>query len=231
MNDIWTGLVVGVLGSLHCVGMCGPLAMALPPAGRTRPAYFWGRVVYNFGRVITYAFLGTLFGLAGKTFVLAGAQRWLSIGVGVAILLAVLIGPRWGAKLAAARAIQLPVAWLKTRLARLLHRHSAASLLAIGILNGFLPCGLVYVALAGAAATGHPVTGAAYMAAFGVGTFALMLPVSLAGKVLQTRLRLNLQRAIPIALIALAALFILRGLSLGIPYLSPDLTGPSPSCH
>ncbi|MBU0679146.1 MAG: sulfite exporter TauE/SafE family protein [Verrucomicrobia bacterium] len=224
--------MLGLVGGLHCLGMCGPLAIALPVTGSSRTSYFVGRLVYNFGRVVTYSLLGIVFGLIGKTFVFAGFQRWLSIALGIAILLAVIVGPRFSARLSASRPIFAAVAKLKAALGGLLKKRSVGSMLMIGFLNGFLPCGLVYVALAGAAVTGSGIGGFVYMACFGVGTIPLMLVASLSGKAIQGAFRFNLQKAIPIALVMLAILFILRGMSLGIKYISPDLSpkAKSPGC-
>src|ERR1035441_277600 len=85
--DLWTAFLLGLVGSLHCAGMCGPLALALPAAGNTTAGYLLGRVAYNTGRIITYCLLGIVFGLAGWTFLLAGLQRWTSIALGAAALL------------------------------------------------------------------------------------------------------------------------------------------------
>lgn len=230
----WTAFMLGLIGGLHCLGMCGPLALALPVAGNGRAAYFSGRVIYNLGRVVSYALMGTVFGLIGKTFAFAGFQRGLSIALGIVILVAVILGPRFGARFAASRPIFAAVAKLKMALGALLKRRSMASMLGIGFLNGFLPCGLVYVALAGAALMGSARGGMLYMVSFGVGTIPLMLAASLSGKAIQGRFRFSLQKAIPMALVMLATLFILRGMSLGIPYVSPDLSqgaGACPMCH
>jgi len=117
---------------------------------------------------------------------------------------------------------------LKSRVSALLRRRSLASLAVLGLLNGLLPCGLVYVACAGAAATGGILAGTQYMAAFGVGTIPMMLAISLSGKLVSPSLRLQFRKAIPVCVFLLAALLILRGMSLGIPYLSPDLSAGSP---
>jgi hypothetical protein len=91
------------------------------------------------------------------------------------------------------------------------------------MLNGLLPCGLVYVAMAGAVSRGTVLSGVGYMAAFGLGTMPTMLAISLSGKILPPSIRLKLRSAIPVSVFLLAALLILRGMSLGIPYVSPDL--------
>jgi uncharacterized protein len=224
--DCWTAFILGLVGSLHCAGMCGPLALALPPAGATTPAYVVGRIAYNLGRIVTYCALGLLFGLVGAALWLAGIQRWVSITLGVALLLGLL----------ASRNLVLwtPVTFLVDRLkapmSALLRRRSLAALAVLGLLNGLLPCGLVYAACAGAAATGGILTGAQYMAAFGVGTTPIMLAISLSGKLVPPPLRLQLRKAIPVCVFLLASLLILRGMSLGIPYLSPDLSSGSPAC-
>ena len=224
--SLWTAFILGLVGSLHCAGMCGPLALALPAAGNTTPGYVLGRLAYNLGRLVTYSLLGIVFGLAGWTFLLAGLQRWVSIGLGVALL----IGLFASRKLALWRPITLFVEQLKSRMSGLLRRRSLASLAALGLLNGLLPCGLVYVACAGATATGGILAGASYMAAFGAGTVPMMLTISLFGKLVPISLRLQLRKAIPVCVFLLATLLILRGMSLDIPYLSPDLTNNAASC-
>ena len=224
--DLWTAFTLGLIGSLHCAGMCGPLALALPAAGDTTPGYVLGRVAYNVGRIVTYCLLGIVFGLAGCTFLLAGLQRWTSIALGVALLLG-LFASR---KLALSRPVTSVVNQLKSRMSVLLRRRSFAALAVLGLLNGLLPCGLVYVACAGAAATGGTLAGASYMTAFGAGTVPMMLTISLSGKLVPTSLRLKLVKTIPVCVFLLGTLLILRGMSLGISYLSPDMSGSGASC-
>lgn len=227
--ELWTAFMLGLAGSAHCAGMCGPLALALPTGGKHGLALAPGRALYNAGRVTTYCLLGLVFGLIGRSLALAGVQRWVSIGLGSAILL--------GVFMARARALTvkfaLPVAWLKAALGRLMRQQDLASQYLIGGLNGLLPCGLVYIACVGAAATGGLFSGVQYMLVFGVGTVPMMLMLGLAGQALPVAFRLRLQKLIPVCLALVAVLLILRGLSLGIPYLSPDLTGDQPGacCH
>jgi sulfite exporter TauE/SafE len=224
--DLGAAFLLGLVGSLHCAGMCGPLALALPAAGNTTPAYVLGRVAYNLGRIVTYCLLGIVFGLAGWTFLLSGVQRWTSIALGVALMMG-LFASR---KLALSRPVTSAVNQLKSRMSVLLRRRSFAGLAVLGLLNGLLPCGLVYVACAGAAATGGTLAGAEYMAVFGVGTVPMMLAISLSGKLVPTSLRLKLVKTIPVCVFLLATLLILRGMSLGIPYISPDMSGSGASC-
>ena len=225
--QLWTAFVLGLVGSLHCAGMCGPLALALPVTGRNAVGFTVGRLVYNVGRLFTYCLLGLIFGFVGQTLLVAGLQRWVSIGLGL-LLIVGLIGSR---KLALAAPIVRGVDRLKTVMAAFLQRRSLPALAVLGGLTGLLPCGLVYVACAGAAATDHWQRGALYMAAFGLGTFPMMLAIGLSGRLLQGSIRFKLRHAVPISVVLLSALLILRGLSLGIPYLSPDLSHSSGSHH
>lgn len=218
--------MLGLVGSLHCAGMCGPLALALPASGGNAAGYFVGRLAYNLGRIITYCALGIVFGLLGKTLLLAGVQRWLSITLGVLLLVGLLTSRR----LALWRPVTAVVERVKRGMGFLLRRQSADALLGLGLLNGLLPCGLVYVACAGATATGDLFTGALYMVVFGLGTVPMMLAISLSGRLVPFSLRLKLLKAVPVAVFLLATLLILRGMELGIPYVSPTLNAESPGC-
>jgi uncharacterized protein len=216
--ELWMAFLLGFVGSAHCAGMCGPLALALPGGG-ARPTFVAGRLLYNLGRMLTYMLMGALFGLLGQGFALAGLQRWVSLVLGVVILVGVFFSPRFAHAVPVARF----VGWLKSTLGRLFQQRALTSLFGIGVLNGLLPCGLVYVACAGATATGSVLRGVDYMIAFGLGTVPMMLALSLVGAKLQFILRLRLQRLIPVSLAIVGALLLLRGMALGIPYVSPKL--------
>jgi len=226
--DYWTAFILGLAGSLHCAAMCGPLALALPTAGRSGLNLVAGRLVYTIGRIFTYCALGLVFGVAGHTLALVGIQRWVSIALGLALLAGLFASRR----LALWRPVTQMVEQLKRLMAGLLRRRSFAALALLGLLNGLLPCGLVYVACAGATATGGVSSGMVYMAAFGLGTVPLMLAIGLSGRLLPLPIRLRLRSAIPVSVFLLAMLLILRGMALGIPYVSPDLEpGKVDCCH
>jgi sulfite exporter TauE/SafE len=207
--------------------MCGPLALALPAVGRARTGFVTGRLIYNLGRLVTYCWLGLIFGVVGRTLVLAGIQRWVSISLGLALL----FGLASSRKLALWRPVTTLLARLKFRMAGLLRERSLSSLAILGMLNGLLPCGLVYVACAGAIATGSILSGVLYMSVFGLGTIPMMLAIGLCGRLLPLSVRLHLRKAVPASVCLLASLLILRGLSLGIPYVSPDLSSAAVCCH
>jgi len=221
--ELISGFVVGLLGSVHCAGMCGPLALALPvpPGGRGR--FVAGRVLYNAGRVVAYALLGALAGLVGKRLFMAGTQQIVSIVLGVVLLVAALAPVllrhvRIGSALA--NRIARPV---QRAIGALLQRSSLLALFLLGFVNGFLPCGLVYVALAAALTTGGVLNGVLFMTGFGVGTAPMMFVIALAGKQIQGGLRKRLTALMPVFTAAIAVLIILRGLNLGIPYVSPKV--------
>ena len=228
---LWAGFLFGLLGSFHCVGMCGAIALALPGSAGTGASgrYVGGRLLYNLGRTTTYAALGAGAGLLGQGLRLAGVQQSLSVASGVLILLLVAVPERYTAQLAAALGFSRPLAWVKNTLARLFQRSSLSALYTTGLLNGLLPCGLVYLALAGALSAPGVAGAAAYMACFGLGTLPLMLGLSLSGQLVPLVWRTRMRQAVPYAASVLALLFIVRGLGLGIPYLSPQLPAAVPA--
>jgi sulfite exporter TauE/SafE len=226
--ELWTAVVIGLVGSLHCLGMCGPLALAVPAAGNSRRAFLNSRLLYTLGRLSSYALLGLVFGSLGQTLVLAGLQRWASLIAGLCLLLGLVFSAQNPLRLTTTRG----VGYLKCHFSTLLKRRTMSALLLLGGLNGLLPCGLVYVAAVSAAARLSVVGSMLYMFAFGLGTVPAMLGLALFGRNVQAIMRLRLQRLIPVCVLLLAALLILRGMSLGIPFVSPQMGhGTGNSCH
>ncbi len=229
-------LSLGLVTSLHCVGMCGPLALALPPAGDRRTSYVFGRLLYNLGRAVTYAAMGAVLGLVGQSFALGGLQRGVSIAFGVLLLLGlILVQTGTLTRIAEALGLFRIFAVLQRAWRARFQRGSLTGLLVLGLINGLLPCGPVYVALAAAAATGSVMLSALFMFTFGLGTLPLMLAVSLAGSLVQMPLRRKLQKLVPVSAGVVAVLLIVRGLALGIPFLSPpvqatEINGNPHSC-
>jgi uncharacterized protein len=222
--DFGIAIALGLLGSLHCAAMCGPLMLALPVAPGGAGRFLAGRIIYQLGRVTTYCLLGVVAGLIGKSIFLAGLQRWLSIALGVAVLLGFLLSQ----KVAVSAPVVRLVNQLKSAMSAQLRQRSLRSLVLLGMLNGLLPCGLVYAALAGAVSRGTLLDGFFFMSLFGLGTLPTMLAISLSGKLFPISLRLKLRSAIPVGVCMLAGLLILRGLALGIPYVSPALVAGVP---
>jgi hypothetical protein len=225
--EILAAFLVGLVGSLHCIGMCGPIAIALPVPDSSNLSFFTGRILYNLGRVVTYAFLGAVLGLVGSKLALTGAQQMVSIVLGIVIIIAVLLPQKYKNYFAQHPIIQKLALPLKSNIGILFKKGTFSAMFLIGILNGFLPCGLVYVALAGAIASGDAISGAAVMILFGLGTVPAMFVASVFGKFINIGIRTKIRKAVPVLALLLGVIFILRGMNLGIPYLSPKLTSQS----
>jgi uncharacterized protein len=223
MGFLIAAFTIGLFGSFHCVGMCGPIALALPVHQLGSFQKYAGILLYNFGRVATYSLFGLLFGLLGKTIVIAGFQQWLSILLGVLILIFILLPKRITSSMESSAFIFGIINPAKQKMRLLFKQSSLESLFAIGILNGFLPCGLVYVAVAGAIATGSGSAGAIFMLLFGLGTIPMMYVLVWSGSKISIVWRNRMRKVVPVFVAVMASLMILRGLNLGIPYLSPQL--------
>ncbi len=213
-----SGFIVGLFGSLHCIGMCGPIALAVPRFPLS----------YNLGRVLTYSILGLGMGLAGSVVRLTGLQQGLSIATGVVVILAAIYTlnkHRFG------RRIRMPniTRFLSEKMRPLWHGKTRFHMLAIGMLNGILPCGFVYVGLAGALTVADPLKSTLYMTLFGLGTIPAMLAMTVAGMKLSASFRGKLHKAMPWLALLLGILMVLRGMELGIPMISPVMSGES--CH
>lgn len=222
--EILAAFLVGLVGSLHCIGMCGPIAIALPVPDSNNLSFFTGRILYNLGRVVTYAFLGAILGLVGSKIALAGAQQVVSIVLGVVIISAVLLPQKYKNYFAQHPIFQKLAYPLKSNIGVLFKKGTFSAMFLIGILNGFLPCGLVYVALAGAIASGDAISGAAVMILFGLGTVPAMFAASVFGKFINIGIRTKIRKAVPVLAILLGVIFVLRGMNLGIPMLSPKVS-------
>ncbi|MBX7240975.1 MAG: sulfite exporter TauE/SafE family protein [Bacteroidia bacterium] len=224
---IISAVMMGFMGSLHCLGMCGPIALTLSVPVNSSSRNILKSVFYNSGRIITYGFLGIIFGSIGKIFSLAGFQQGLSVGLGL-LLLAGLLFPALSKRFSPLQKIYtLIVHPVQVRIGEVLRKNTFRASFMVGIFNGFLPCGLVYVALAGAVATGDMLKGALFMMIFGAGTFPMMFLLGVLGQRLSFPFRQKFQKAVPLFIGTMAVLLILRGLNLGIPYLSPQFSEDS----
>ena len=214
---LWTAFTIGLLGSLHCIGMCGPIALSLPYGGAGRLAAAGNGLLYNLGRTFTYVLIGSLFGLLGKGIFLAGYQSALSISMGVLMLILAFFSTDLESRIARLSFLQKPLFRLKSALGNLIRAKFHTSFLGIGMLNGLLPCGLVYMAVVGAVSTGSVWKGAAYMGLFGLGTIPLMLFTSLAGNWIGVKVRRRIRAVLPFMLALIAVLLIFRGLNFDLP--------------
>jgi uncharacterized protein len=219
MTILITAFLLGLAGSLHCAGMCGPIALSLPLRGESTLQKIWGSILWSMGRIVTYSLMGALFGLVGSGFKMIGFQQVISIAMGVLMIASVFL-PSLFRKYTFGRLLPIfnPV---RKGIQRLFREKNNKALFLIGIFNGLLPCGLLYVAIAGAIGTSDMLKSIGYMALFGLGTLPLLLVISLLGDVISQTIRKQINKVAPVVVVIIGMIFILRGLSLGIPFLSP----------
>jgi sulfite exporter TauE/SafE len=230
---IIAGLSIGLAGSLHCVGMCGPLCLALPLKQKSISQRTTLLVIYQIGRTITYSFFGLLIGWLGHRISLAGYQQSFSITMGSILIILALInllkGNRFNIKF-----LDSIYLFIQQKIASSFRKlQGASSYLIMGIANGFLPCGLVYMALASTLSLTGIGESVAFLASFGLGTIPALLLTGLAGQLIKPNIRINIEKTIPYLILAMGILLVLRGLSLGIPFISPVLpaaAGDAASC-
>lgn len=221
MSILISAFLLGIMGSFHCAGMCGPIAIALPLHGNSIGGKIFGGSLYNLGRTITYGVMGAIFGLLGQGVAMIGFQQKISVIMGGLMIISVLFPALFKNQYSMNKSWISLVGKLKATIGSMFSIRSYQSLFFIGMLNGLLPCGLVYMAIAGAIGTGSAAMGTMYMILFGLGTIPMLLGISLAGNLLSQTVRKRINKLIPVLVVVVGILFVLRGLSLGIPYLSP----------
>jgi len=218
----FSALLLGLLGSFHCIGMCGPIAMVLPVHAEKPLPRVLKIFLYHTGRLIAYGTIGLVFGLLGKGLFLSGFQQRLSIIIGVLMILYTIIPAKKLTYFKFTTPLYLFIGKIKNALGKRLKNKNYGSLFIIGFLNGYLPCGTVYMALAGAIAMASPQQGALYMIIYGLGTIPLMTMIIYFKTLFSLKFRNKIQKAIPYFVFTIGLLFILRGMGIGIPYISPS---------
>jgi len=210
---LYTAFIVGLLGSFHCAGMCGPIAMALTVNKEEKSALL-SRLIYNAGRIFTYSILGLLVGVIGHRIAMAGFQKSLSIASGiliVAVAAVSIISPRI---IYLNAAVSRYTNRIKQLFRNLFGKKSKATLFLIGSVNGLLPCGFVYLSLAAAIAAGNYLNSMFYMMLFGIGTVPMMIGISYAGSLFGLRFRKFFNKLNPYVALIIAALLIYRGITM-----------------
>ncbi len=214
-----TAFITGLVSSLHCAGMCGPIAFALPKHINSASHLWITRLIYNAGRIFIYALLGAIIGTLGFQLKLAGFQQSVSIFAGISILTITFL-KIFLPKIANKMELNF---WGNKWFGKLFRSKNNASFFLIGALNGLLPCGFVYVALIASLAMQSALQGGLFMILFGLGTFPMMFAISMLGQIVNLKFRQQVNRLVPAFAILFACFFILRGLNLGIPFLSPQI--------
>ena len=214
-----TAFITGLLSSFHCAGMCGPIALATPTVGDTNAQRIFGKFIYQFSRIMVYVMLGLLFGWFGYGLHLAGFQQRISIIAGVVMIIGVVLTYfQFQSKFTT-----ILFSFFSRSAGKLFQQKSYTGLFLIGLLNGILPCGMVYLGLMGSLATQRLADGALFMFLFGIGTLPMMFTISIAGQFLSQTIRSYINKYVPLFVLLVGCLFILRGLNLGIPYISPKI--------
>lgn len=214
------GFIIGLSSAFHCVGMCGPIALAVPVNRSSNLSILSGALQYNFGRITAYSILGLVIGSVGLSFSLLQWMQWLSIAAGLLMILLA-----WH-KLFSSGQSKLEgklTQQISRGIGRIIRSGSPFKLIGLGALNGLLPCGMVFIGLTNALIQGSPVAGALAMAFFGLGTLPVMFSVVFFASKLSGRRRLQFSKAVPYMMTIVGLLVILRGLNLGIPYISPEI--------
>jgi sulfite exporter TauE/SafE len=214
--------IMGSIGSVHCIGMCGPLALSLPVVTNDHTSRFISTLLYNAGRVFTYACLGAIFGMIGMSFAFFGYQQWLSVLLGVTIIFFIVLPKKYFQSSKNNTVIRF-FENIRLSLGRLFSKRKYHSVFSIGLLNGLLPCGLVYIAIAAAVSTASVVKSSLFMASFGLGTLPVMWSIAFFGSSINMNIRLKIRKMYPYVMLLMAILLIIRGLGLEIPYMSPVL--------
>ncbi len=213
----WTAFTLGLLGSTHCLGMCGPIALAIPMSSSYRLKIVYEALQYNLGRVLTYVLLGGVFGLLGLGVVLGGFQKSFSVILGVLLLFTAFFSASLEYKLVNKSPLKGFFAYIKKNISKQLQKNTAFSKMLLGVFNGFLPCGLVYLAIAGAVTTGSVLNGMLFMLLFGLGTIPMMLGVMLLGTVIKPSFKNFLRKLAPVIMVVFAMILIARGLNVNVP--------------
>lgn len=218
MIQIWFAFLAGLAGSFHCIGMCGGIVAALSiSAGGDASTYrLRSQLCYNLGRVTTYTLLGALAGLIGSSLDLPAVKSsisWFPIGANLMVVAAGLSSAlglgTWNLSSLEGRGAR----FLAAPLRRAASRDSPLASYPLGLVLGFLPCGLVYTPLVAAAASGSSMLGAATMAAVGLGTIPVLLAFGTASSALSRRLRSSMLRLAGLAVALMGAAGLWRALS------------------
>lgn len=216
-----TGFFLGLISSLHCLGMCGPIALILPIQKEKKTTKLLKTLTYNLGRICTYSLMGLIFGVLGKGFFLAGFQQRLSILLGVLLLLYTILPQKYFSRIQHSYLGASFFKLVKQKISPQLKKKDHRSLFILGIANGFLPCAMVYIALAGALTAPSIFESIGYMFLYGLGTLPLMMSITYFKSNIKSSFRSKLQKAIPVFICLLGIVLILRGLGYGIPFISP----------
>lgn len=215
---LYSALILGFAGSLHCFGMCGPLSLLVPGDKSKRTQYILGRLVYNLGRITTYALLGLLIGLLGEQASFAFPQKIIFLTLGFGLLIYLLLPAASKNKLSVLPWVSRFNSFVKRSISDLAKKYGRATQFVFGLLNGLIPCGLVYAALSAAFITSSVKEGVLYMVLFGLGTLPMMMSFGLLGSIIPKALLVKPKLIYGISYFILAGFMIYKGFTTPISH-------------
>lgn len=230
MSYLYFAFFMGLFGSIHCAVMCGPLLLAIQGSQELTWKIALNKLFYQVGRILTYGIFGIVLGLVGKIASIQGWQMGLSLFTGIILLI---IGLVQLFKIKNEGFIKLQMRFVQP-IAKIMGRwlYKPGGSFFAGVLNGILPCGMLYMAAAAAMNTSSSLTSFYFMIMFGLGTLPLLLVFSFLGNFIRTYFKMNFSKWLPFLYILMGIWFLLRGANLDIPYLSPLLhVDGAINCH
>ncbi|MCA4899219.1 MAG: sulfite exporter TauE/SafE family protein [Bacteroidota bacterium] len=222
---IWPALILGLVGSLHCAGMCSPLLVAVT----VRQSQLHKKVVYNLGRTITYGILGGLAALFGSLIGFGHYQQIVSIAFGI-LLLAIAFGKMGLSPSFAHQFLFKIVGPLKKLFGKALGNHHLPGLFLLGMLNGILPCGLTMLAIGYCFVMPSLQDGMLFMLVFGLGTWPVMLGFTQFIQLILNKINVRLNKVVVGAMVLSGLLLIGRGILLHNHQSPITSTTPAASC-
>ena len=228
---ILAGLILGLGSSLHCVGMCGPLSLAMVGNSGSSWRLTLQMAQYHLGRILTYASLGLIAGTLGLGMQVAGIQQIVAMSAG-ALLITAAFAPflveRYIYKIPI---INTGVRLLSKQFGKLKNPNSFGGRLLAGALHGFMPCGMVYLALAGAISTYTPAMGSLFMLTFGLGTIPSLLAFGLSGQAVLRNHRSLFKYGQAALLFISGSLLLWKGIKMDLSILSGVVPMAGYDCH
>lgn len=211
--------LMGLTGSLHCAGMCGPIIWVMPFQVLSGFKKWLGILLYHTGRVSTYALMGVVL-FSFKSSFRPEWQQYISILLGGVLLIVGLLSFIPSSKFS----IQLPwTGFVQKHLGKFMGNPNVGTLFITGVLNGLLPCGLVYMALSASMIAPTAINAIGLMYAFGLGTMPMLIALTVIKNKATFLSMNNFRKFVPIFMLLFGCLFVLRGMNLGIPYVSPKV--------
>lgn len=215
----WLALNMGLVGSLHCIGMCGPLSI-LGLSGKknsSRVGILADTIFYQLGRTLSYSMLGLIFGIIGSSFAIAGMQKIVSIFFGLALVILAVTASNWLNKLEGLAFLRRWNNFIMNSLHHYLSKMGGKNIGVVGILNGLIPCGLVYFALATSMALDKISDSILFMFVFGLGTIPLMAAVTWFGLGFRQKIKFSYQKLLPILAFSTGLILLWRGFEIKVP--------------